>query len=264
MPKVDEIDFNGNSVAVETGQTKKTETKEEVKTPEETDKVETEEVKTEEVKEDVESLPQWAKERLKKSEKEKEEYKSGMNKYKYLTLEKKVEESKEEEIEYPEWDDNSKKFQEQTLSQAEKRAEEQARKIVEKYNEKVAISQFVERNPELAEEDKWKEVISNYHPRSGKETPQDILNDLEESLIVTRYRKGELNDLEAKAEEKGNKKGKAEAQIIDLSSVSKTTSKTVKEGNTLSPGAIDLANKMRVDLKKLAEEDLSIPAEIKL
>lgn len=252
MPKVDEIDLNGNSVAPEAGQAENTEVKEEVES-----KVEVEKSKVEE--ETVDSL----KAKLEKIETEKENYKTGLLKYKKLSLDKK-EEKKEEEIEYPEWDENSKKFQEQTLNQAEKKAEERAKTIVEKYNEKSAIAQFVKKNPELAEEKNWNEVIANYHPRSGKESPEDILNDLDEALIVTRYRNGELTKGEAEAEERGIKKGKAEAQIADLSSVSKITSKTVKEGNALTPGEIELANKMRVPLDKLAEEDLSEPAEIKL
>jgi X-linked retinitis pigmentosa GTPase regulator len=254
MPKVDEIDLNGNSVADTTGQVEKTEVKDE-----ET-KVET---KVEETKVETEESVDTLKERLKKSEEEKENYKRGMLKYKDLTLKKPEEEEKENEEEYPEWDENSKKFQEQTLSQAEKKAEERAKSIVEKYNEKSAIAQFVTKNPELAEEDKWNEVISNYHPKNGKETKEDILKDLERALVITKYEKGELTNLESSAFNKGKEEGKAEVTVANMSSVSKTTQKTTKESNVLSNDALMFAEKMRVDPKKLAEEDDSLTAEIK-
>jgi gas vesicle protein len=134
---------------------------------------------------------------------------------------------------------------------------------VEKYNEKSAIAQFVTKNPELAEEEKWNEVISNYHPKNGKETKEDILKDLERALIITKYERGELTNLESSAFNEGKKEGKAEATVADMSSVSKTTQKTTKESNALSNDALMFAEKMRVDPKKLAEEDDSLTAEIK-
>jgi len=248
MPKVDEIDLNGNSVADTTGQVEQTEVKEEEA------KVET---KVEETKVETEESVDTLKERLKKSEEEKENYKKGMLKYKDLTLKKPEEKEEEKEEEYPEWDENSKKFQEQTLSQAEKKAEERAKSIVEKYNEKSAIAQFVTKNPELAEEDKWNEVISNYHPKNGKETQEDILKDLERALIITRYERGELSNIKSDD-------NKAEKSVADMSSVSKTTQKTSKESNSLSNDAIMFAERLRIDPKKLAEEDDSLTAEIKL
>lgn len=271
MPKVDEMDLNGNDVTPEAGQSETTpESKEEVKEVEVETEEKTEvktEVKTEETEtEDLESLPQWAKDKLEKVESDKDNYKKGMLKYKDLTLdkkEKKVEEKSEEEI-YPDWDEDSKKFQQQTLSKVEERAKASAMGVIEKANEKSAIATFVKDNPELAEGEAWSEVISNYNPRNGKETVQDITNDLEEALVITKYRSGKLSNSETEAEERGRKKGQAESQIADLSSISKTDSKTVKGESSISEGALEMASKMRVDPEDLAKEDDSLSAEIKL
>lgn len=249
MEKVDEIDFNGNSVAEETGQSEKTEVKEE--------KVEEKvEAKAEaESEETVESL----KEKLKKTEEDKENYKKGMLKYKDKTLTKETEEETTED--YPEWDENSKKFQEQT----KKEAAQEARKIVEQFNEKAATSKFISEHPELEDESKWNEVVSNYHPKNGKETVASIEKDLERAYFLTRFERGEITNLEKEAFEKGKKKGKAESEVEDLSSVSKTTSKSVKnDGKSVSEGALRLAQAMRVDPEKLAKEDDSLIAEINL
>ena len=248
MEKVDEIDFKtGETVAPEAGQAEKTE---EAK----------EEVKTEEVETEVkEELPQWAKEKMLKLEEEKENYKKGMLKYKKHTLEPEETEAEfVEKEEYPEWDENSKKFQKQTLSEAEKVAENKAKQIVEKNNEQEAISQFLSSHPDI--EDKWDNVVSNYTPKNGKDNVKSIIKDLERAYVITRYESGELN----KIQEEATKKGIAQAKIEELSTVSKTTSKVADKGKpALSQGALRLAEKMRVDPKKLAEEDDSLTAEIK-
>ena len=248
MEVVEKIDFNGNSVADTTGQVKKTE---EVKVEETVKTEETTEPKTE-----VEGeLPQWAKDKMSKLEEEKENYKKGMLKAKGKTLETKEE---DEEEEYPEWDENSKKFQTQTLLEAKKVAELGAKQIIEKNNEQEAISQFLTSHPDI--EDKWDTVISNYTPKNGKDSIKSIIKDLERAYVITRYESGELD----KIQEEATKKGIAQAKAEELSTVSKTTSKVASQGMpALSQGAIDLANKMRVDPKKLAEEDDSLTAEIK-
>lgn len=240
MPKVDELDFKTGEPVAPDGPTEETV----VETPEAAPKP-----KVEEPQEDVEAL----KERLKKSEEEKENYKKGLLSAK-KTL-KTLEPEKEEEEEYPEWDETSKKFQKQTLSEATKAAKTEAKEIVEKYNEKAAISSFIKDHPELEDDSKWQDIVSNYNPKHGKESIDDVKKDLERAYLLTRYEKGELNQ----------KDNKAAAQVADKQAVSKITSKSVKDdGKTLSESALRLAQAMRVDPKKLAEEDDSLTAEIKL
>lgn len=261
MPKVDEIDFNGNSVADATGQVEKTEPKEkEVESSTEDETSKNEPLKTEE---DVETLPQWAKDRLTKVEVEKENYKKGMLKYKRTLEPEKVEEKTE--VEYPEWDETSKKFQEQTEKKAASIAERKAQETVEKYNEKAAISSFISKHPELDNNDNWTDLISNYHSKNGKESVQAIEKDLDRAYFVYRYERGEISNLEAEAFKKGEQKGKTQAKVEDMSSVGTTTQKTVNDdGKSISEGALKLAQAMRVDPNKLADEDDSSTAEIKL
>lgn len=259
MPKVGEIDFKtGEEVAAETGQTAETtettETKVEAQaeTKEET---EVEETKVEETKveEDINSLPQWAQDKLKKTESDKENYKAAALKYKGKTL--KTEETKEETVEEetPEWDENSKKFQAQTLTQAENRAEAKAKAVVEDVNEKNAIQQFLEKNPKLSDDNVWKEIVANYNPTNGKGTVNDVLRDLDRALVLAKFENPNIIDL---VEDKTK-------EVANQNTVSKTTSKVVKESNGVSPEALRLAEKMRVDPKALAEEDDSLTAEIK-
>lgn len=213
---------------------------------EETPAPETEEVvetESEEVVEDINALPDWAKAKMEKLENDKENYKKGLLKYKKFSLtpeEKKVE---VEEEEYPDWDDASKKFQKQTLSEAEKRAEAKAQAMIEKANEKTAISQFIAKHPDA--QDKWDDVVSNYSSKNGKESTDAIIKDLEKAYLITRFERGELEP----------KDKKSASNVANLSTVSRTTSKKTPEGKTLSKGSLEMATRFRIDPKKLAEED---------
>jgi hypothetical protein len=257
MPIVEEIDFNGQTVTEENGQSETTvEEPTQVEAPEPAEETKAE-VEEQPKTEAVESLPDWAKEKITKLETEKENYKKGMLKYKKYSLEpekKDTEEIKLEE-ETPEWDDDSKKFQKQTLTKAEKIAEERVRAIIEQNNEKAAISQFLSKNSGL--EDKWNDIVSNYSPKNGKDTIESILKDLDRALFLTKYESGELTPKDSKEKESVSK-------LADMSTVSKTTGKSIPKSSTLSQSAIKLAEKMRVDVKQLAQEDDSPYAEIKL
>lgn len=213
--------------------------------------------------EDISTLPPWAQNRIKKEQEEKENYKKGLLsvKKKSLTPEKTEEPKKESEEEYPDWDEASKKFQKQTISQAETIAEKKAREIVENYNEKAGISRFIAEHPEVGADDKWSELIANYSPKHGRESAEGVYVDLQRAFVLTQYEQGNLT--EVAAVKKGEKKGEANVKLAEANTVSKTTLKSGSgEGSTLSPGAIKMATKMRVDMKKLAQEDDSRTAVI--
>jgi hypothetical protein len=184
--------------------------------------------------------------RLAKAEEEKENYKKMALKYKEEAKPKTL----EVEEEYPDWDEQSKKFQKQTIDLAQKAAEVTTRHQVEKVNEKNAIAQFIEQNPELADDSKWQEVIKNYQPRS-KESVQDILKDLGRAKVLAEY-------------ESGTPAKELKPDVSDMATVGKTTSKSATEGHTLTQSEIQMAKNMRVDTEKLAAEDMSKPATIEL
>jgi hypothetical protein len=203
----------------------------------------TESAQPEEKQESAEELAA----RLAKVEEEKENYKKMALKYKEEAKPKTL----EAEEEYPDWDDQSKKFQKQTIEMAQKQAEEVTIRQTEKVNEKNAIASFIEKNPELSDDKKWQEVVKNYQPRS-KESVQDILKDLGRAYVITKYEKGELDKKEAKAD------------ISELGTVGKTTSKSATEGKTLTQSELRLAKMMKVDPEKLAAEDMTKPATIEI
>lgn len=188
-------------------------------------------------------------EQLAKEQEEKENYKQGMLKYK--------EQVKEEE---PEWDDNSKKFQAQTISKAETLAAEKARTTVEEFNEKAGIAKFQEAHPDVD----MKEVLANYNPKNGKFSADSVVRDLERAYVLHQYDTGKLSSEVKVAEEKGRKKGVAEAKVADLNTISTTSQKTVPQGSSLTESELHMAKMMKVDPEKLAAEDLTQPATIEI
>lgn len=219
--------------------------------PEETQEALKEEETTSTTPEPVEEKqesPEELKERLAKVESDLENYKNLALKLKKEDKEKTL----EPEEEYPDWDDQSKKFQKQTIELAQKTAEEITRKQVENTNEKNAIAQFIEKNPELSDGSRWQEVVKNYQPRS-KESVQDIIKDLGRAYVITKYEKGELD-----------KKEEKKPDVSDMATVGKTTSKSAVEGKALTQSELNLAKAMKVDPEKLAAEDMTKPATIEL
>ena len=188
------------------------------------------------------------KEQLAKEQEEKENYKQMGLKYK--------EEAKEE----PVWDEDSQKFQKQTLSRAEQLAEEKARKTVEDFNEKAGIAKFQELHPDVV----IKDVLANYQPKHGKYSADSVTRDLERAYVLHQYDSGKLSSEKEQSFEKGKKKGAAESKLADLNAVSTTSQKTAPQGKTLTDGEIQMAKRMKVDPEKLAEEDMSEPATIEI
>lgn len=197
--------------------------------------------------EEKQESPEELKERLAKVESDLENYKNLALKLKKEDKEKTL----DAEEEYPDWDEQSKKFQKQTIELAQKQAEEITIRQTEKVNEKNAIAQFIEKNPELSDDSRWQEVIKNYQPRS-KESVQDIIKDLGRAYVITKYEKGELDKKEAKPD------------VSDMATVGKTTSKSATEGKSLTQSELRLAKAMKVDPEKLAAEDMTKPATIEI
>ena len=210
-----------------------------------------EEIKSEEVEQEApnpDDRIRELEEQLAQEQEEKENYKQGMLKYK--------DQAKEE----PMWDEDSTKFQKQTLSKAEQIADERSRKTVEDFNEKAGIAQFKDKHPDVD----IKGVLANYSPKNGKYSADSVARDLERALVLHQYDTGSLPNETAKAEEKGRKKGAAETKLADLNTVSTTSQKTVPQGKALTDGELQMAKRMKVDPERLAEENLDEPAVIEI
>ena len=186
--------------------------------------------------------------RLAKAEEEKENYKKMALKYKEDAKPKTLE---VEEETYPDWNEETRLLQKQTINLAKEAAASTMRQQIEKVNEKNAIAQFIEQNPELSDDSKWQTVIKNYQPRS-KESVQDIIKDLGRAKVLAEYEGGTLGKTEKKPD------------VSELGTVGRTTSKSTTEGKTLTQSEINIGKAMKVDLEKLAEEDMTKPATIEI
>ena len=186
---------------------------------------ETNEDETFKNEEDVETL----KGELERLKSDNENYKKALQSKK---LERKLsEEKEEEEVKVKEetvWDDTTRKFQEETIFKAEKRALEVAQKasqtMLEQKNEQKAIGQFIDSHPEYSSDDNWKELISNLPSNINKDEPENVVKALIKAHINRKIDRGEFSEADLAGIKEAEKRGMAKANISNMSTVSKTSS----------------------------------------
>lgn len=164
--------------------TQKLPSSEESLTPEVVEEVteETEETETEETTEQLKQRLQETEEKLQKSESDKENYKKGMMKYKK---------------DIPEVKSDSEYVTKKEYSQT---------------NEKKAISKLTGEHPDL--DKNWEDVIKFYVPRHGKNSQDDIEEDINDAYTLWKSR--QTTDTKKKA-------------VSDLTSNASKTSSTKSE-----------------------------------
>jgi len=203
-------------------------------------------------------------EEKRKIEEEKDNYKKGL-----LEREAKLKElkssddsnlnSNEDEDDSSDWDEASKKFQQETISKTEKKAEEVVAKAIESKNEKQAIADFRDANPEITDED-WAKIVLNYDPKNGKDSPKAIIKDLERANVLRMFDAGE------KIDPAELRKTDAQNRLRDLSTSTGAapSGRYEEDAKTVSEGQISIASRMRVAPEELEKEDDSLSAEIKI
>jgi hypothetical protein len=220
------------------------------------------EIKKDENGEVIEPTAEELKAELAKVEEERENYKKGL-----LEREAKLKELKdsektsieEEEEETPEWDEASKKFQAETILKTQKSTEEIVTKTIEAKNEKQAVADFREANPNITNE-QWEQIILNYNPKNGKDSPKKIMKDLERANALRMFDAGEIIDpVKLQKEE-------AQNRLRDLSANGALGNggRYEEDKKGVSEGQISIGSRMRVSAEALKKEDDTLSAEIKL
>lgn len=194
--------------------------------------------------------------KLAKAEEERENYRKGLlireEELKKLKSSKEEDEDEEDNGDKEtEWDDNSKKFQEETLTKTAKVAEEAAVKALELRNDKTAQQEFRESHPEIDDE-KWAQIVANYNPKNGKDSIRGIVKDLERAYVVYKFDAGETIDPVEIARQQADFKNKEAGVTHGTSSGS---GKMEEEKGGVSDGAKKLAGRFGIPVDKLEKED---------
>lgn len=195
-------------------------------------------------------------------EKEKEESEKRLKalrdvKKSYRTLKSDKKEDKPAEKETPvdgsEWDEDSSRFQKETLT----KAEQAAQAVLEKSNEKSAINQFLGKYEELADnDDLWQDIVTNYTPKRGRDTVEDIVKDLESARIVTLHERGELDSSIEKARNSGLEEGKKKRALAEMALTPGRPGASKSDTKAPSKGSVDMAKRFRHDPKVVDAIDL--------
>lgn len=188
---------------------------------------------------------------LQKLTEERDNYKKGLllAKKRTLSLEEDNHEGKKEdtpkEDDESEWDEDSKKFQKETLTKAEQIAKEAVEKQLSAQNEQRAINKFLENNPEASDDETWKEIVRNYRGNNGKTTVKSIMEDLDDAYTVVLKRTGKLQERFEKAKREGEQEGIIAAKKAELAALgNKGGSGGNQEGENVNPVAAILNNRM--------------------
>ena len=137
----------------------------------------------------------------------------------------------------------SKNVEDDSVEQA---AEKAVKKTLHKQNETQAINEFLDKNPEYNDVDLRKDLFANYQNKSGQNDVESIIKDLERASVVTKFDKGD------NVKQKNNPNSKL-SSLQTVSGIGMKKSRVEK--SNVSEGAIKMAEKLRVDPKKLEEID---------
>lgn len=206
-----------------------------------------------------------AKEALAKSDEEKENYRKGLlsreeELKKFKTSKDNEEEKDKKDKEETEWDENSRKFQEETISKTAKVAEEAAVKALEQRNDRTAQQEFRESHPEI-DDAKWEQIVANYNPKSGKDSTKGIMRDLERAYVVYKFDAGETIDPAEIARTNAENKNR---EMNVTHGTSANSGKFEEEKGGVSDGAKEIAGRFGIPVDKLEQEDDSRRATISM
>lgn len=130
-------------------------------------------------------------------------------------------------------------------SDVEQAAEKAVKKTLYKQNERQAINEFLEKNPEFKDSELKKDLFANYTNKHGQDSVDDIIMDLERASVITKFDRGyEIKKID-----------NTKSDLSNLQSVSTTFSRKSRLNNNpeISERTMQMAKKMRVDPKKLEE-----------
>lgn len=212
-----------------------------------------EEEKLEEKENEEEEKVDWEA-KAKKLEQERDNYKKALLIAKGKTLSlggiKKTEEDKSK------WDETSDEFQKETLT----KVQQQVHELLEKRNEQGAIKRFLKKHPSVATRG-WNDVVEFYKASRGRETVDDILEDLEDAYLVSKRNNGTLKEDLEKAKLEGERKGIVKTKTAQMASVSGAGNHSVTKTESkkgVSDKAKEMAMRMKTPLDKLEQEDDSV------
>ena len=200
-----------------------------------------------------------AKASLAKVEEEKENYRKGLlSREEELKTLKSKKDQEEDDKKETEWDDNSKRFQEETLSKTTKIAEEAAvtaaMKAIEQQNEKSAQEKFRAAHPEVTDEE-MVDIMANYTPKHGAQ------KDLDRALILTKFDKGEIID----PAEINRRQAEERNREMNIShGISSGSGKYEEQKGGVTDGQKAIASRFGISTEELEKEDDSRQATISI
>ena len=135
-----------------------------------------------------------------------------------------------------------------------------------KSNENRAKRAFLKAHGEYLDDAQWTALMSNFHSKRGKVTPEDVLEDMEDALLVHKRGTGELDKHLEKMREQGRNEGRIDAELNTGHNAGGAGDRNGGAGTAgkLSPKGEEMARGMHVDPEKVKKVDPSKDNVIKV
>ena len=194
---------------------------------------------------------------VKKSEFEK--IKSDRDNYRAATLIKKADERAGKMNEEEKKEEFSATIDEARVAEIAKAQISAVREETYESNQKRANRVFLQKHPEYVDDAQWVQLMSNVSPRRGKSTPEDIMEDLEDGILLHKKSTGKLDEYFKSEAERAIR----DSQIDNQFGLARSAggigdrNEVPKSASTLTPKGEEMARGMHVDIEKVKKIDPS-------
>lgn len=128
---------------------------------------------------------------------------------------------------------------------------------IEKSNEARAKRNFLSKYPEYIDDGQWVDMVSDFSPRRGKKTIEDIQDDLEDAVLLHKRRTGKLDEHLKSEHERGRQQGRTEAQAEGghVGGVGDKKDEGSSSSGFETPKGEEMARGMKIDPEKAKKID---------
>lgn len=160
---------------------------------------------------------------------------------------------------------NSITLDEKKIKEIVQQAQTSTINIFEKANEKAAIKEFMGVHKELLDDATWTDFISDYSPRRGKTSKEEILEDFQDAMLVYMRRIGKLDEYLKKEAERMQEFNNANHRANighNAGSRGDGSSSGGSDNARITPTLERVSSHFKHDPKEIAKVDVSKDSEI--
>lgn len=124
-------------------------------------------------------------------------------------------------------------------------------------NEYRAKRQFLRDHPEYQDDAQWQQLMGHYSAKRGKNTTEDMLDDLEDTVLLHKRATGKLDEYMDQQKQKAREEGRIQGMVDSGRNMGGTGDRNDgAEHGSITPTAERMAGMMHVDVEKVKKVDV--------